>query len=109
MSMNLPEIASDAFAELVASDDVEISTDVDECQIVSDDWTLVLGGDPLTSVIIALDDEDGDAEGLLRDAISEEEFAAMRELDSTVSGQISQLLAGSTDTLANALARILTT
>jgi len=102
------EIAALAFEDLIANGSVEITTENGECHIMGDDWTLVLVDDPLTDALIALDEEDGDPEGLLRDVISEEELAAMRTIDGELSGQLSQLLASSLDELANILADLLT-
>ncbi len=102
------ELASLVFEDLIASGHVEITTENGECHIMGHDWTLVLVDDPLTDAMIALDEEDGDPEGLLRDVISEEEFAAMRYIDGELSGRLSQLLASSLDELANILAEILT-
>ena len=102
------ELANLAFEELIANGRVEVTSDNGECHIMGDDWTLVLVDDPLTDAMIALDEEDGDPEGLLRDVISDEELAAMRYIDGELSGQLSQLLASSLDELANMLAELLT-
>lgn len=102
------ELANLAFEEMIASGAVEIRSQNGECHIMSDDWTLILVDDPLTDAIIALDEEDGDLEGLLRDVISDEELEAMRYIDGELAGQLSALLADSMDELANVLARVLT-
>lgn len=101
------ELANLAFEALVTSGRVDITSKDGECHVMGDDWTLVMADDPLTDAMIALDEEDGDPEGLLRDVIDEDELAAMRYIDGELGGQLSQLLASSLDELANALSRIL--
>ena len=101
------KLIESVFAELIRSDEIEIIGEGDETQLAGDLWTLVLEGDPLRSVMIALDDENGDPAGLLREAMSEDAFAAIRDLDQQIGGSLISLLQKSRDPLAQSLAEIL--
>src|SRR5690554_5462693 len=101
------ELAELAFGVLIDSDDVELISDEGDLHIAGDDWTLVLEGDPVMAVMIALDDEEGAPDAALRAAISEEEFAAMLDLDARLGGELTSLLVASPDILAHTLAEIL--
>lgn len=101
------ELAELAFGALMASEEVELISDDGDLHIAGDDWTLVLEGDPVTSVLIALDDEGDPPEAALREAIGEEAFAAMRDLNGQLSGELVSLLIASPDMLARTLAELL--
>lgn len=101
------EMAELAFRSLIASEEVELISDEGDLHIAGHDWTLVLEGDPVTDVLVALDDESESPEQSLRNAISEEEFAAMRDLDAQMGGELISLLVASPDQLAHTLAELL--
>lgn len=101
------ELAELAFGALIANEEVQLITDEGDLHIAGDDWTLVLEGDPVTGVLIALDDEDGSPEIALREAMSEEAFEAMRDLNGRMAGRLTSLLVASPDALAHALAGLL--
>ena len=101
------ELIDSVLAELIRSDEIEIISEGDETHIAGDLWTLVLEGDPLSSAMIALDDENGAPAGLLREAMSEDAFAAIRDLDQQIGGSLISLLQKSRDPLAQSLAEIL--
>lgn len=101
------ELAELAFLSLIASEDVELISEEGDLHIAGDDWTLVLEGDPVSDVLIALDDETGPPETALREAISEEAFAAMRDLDAQLEGELVSLLIASPDVVASTLAELL--
>lgn len=101
------ELAELAFQNLIASDEVELIKDEGDLHIASDDWTLVLEGDPVTDVLIALENEDGSPEQLLQSAISEAAFASMRDLNGQLEGELVSLLVASPDLLARTLAELL--
>lgn len=99
--------AESAFEALVNSEDVDVVDEDGECQVIADDWTLVLAGDPVSSVLIALDDESGEPEAALRAAIAPVQLGALRELDAQMHGDVSRLLGESPDELARALAALI--
>lgn len=101
------ELAELAFAALLTSEEVELISEDGDLHIVGDDWTLVLEGDPVTDALIALEDEDGSPEKNLREAISEEAFANLRDLDAQMQGELISILGSSPDQLARTLADIL--
>ena len=101
------ELAELAFGALIATDEVEFISDEGDLHIAGDDWTLVLEGDPVTDILIALEDEDGEPETALRKAISEGAFAAMRDLNAQLEGELVSLLIASPDILASTLAELL--
>lgn len=101
------ELAELAFAPLLASEEVEFISDEGDLHIAADDWTLVLEGDPVSDVMIALEEEDGSPEAMLQEAISEEAFAAMRDLDSQLQGALISHLTNSPDLLARTLGDLL--
>lgn len=101
------ELAELAFRDLIASEEVDFISDLGDLHIAGDDWTLVLEGDPVSDVLIALEDEDDDPLDSLRDAISEDAFAAMRDLDAQMQGELTSILGQSPDLLARTLADVL--
>lgn len=101
------ELVELAFGTLIASEEVQLISDEGDLHIAGDDWTLVLEGDPVTDVLVALEDEDGDPETVLREVISEEAFAALRELNGQLGGELVSLLIASPDILASTLAELL--
>lgn len=109
--MPMPESRNEraelAFGPLIEIDEVEFILDQGDLHIAADDWTLVLEGDPVTNVIIAIDDEDGSPEHALREAISEDAFAAMRAMDAQMDGVLIAILNASPDTQATTLAALL--
>lgn len=107
MSNRIEELVEGAFRDLLASGDVELIQDAGELHIAGDEWTLVLEGDPVATVIIALDDETGTPETALTEAISPEALAAMRDLNVSLEGAIISLLTASPDRFANTLAYLL--
>lgn len=107
MPISLLESANVALADLVERDEISLVADADELHIAADDWTLVVAGDPPSSVLIALDDESGDPAHMLADAMTADDIEGLRRLDQLVAGQIHGLLAASPDPLAQALANIL--
>jgi nucleotide-binding universal stress UspA family protein len=108
MPERLRELAELAFQTLITSEEVDLITEDGDLHIVSDDWTLVLEGDPGTDAIIALEDEDGAADVILRGAISDEEFAALRNLDAQLEGELITRLLSPPDVTARTLAELLT-
>ena len=101
------ELAALAFRDLVARDEVEFISEDGDLHIVADDWTLVLEGDPISDVLIALEDEEGSPESALREAISEEALIALSDLNAQLEGDLISLLLASPDILATALAELL--
>lgn len=107
MPTSLHDSASMAFADLLQRQEMNLVDEADELHIIADEWTLVIQGDPPTSVLIALDDESGEPAEMLAAALTQDGQSALRALDSANSGQISMLLAASPDPLAQALATLL--
>lgn len=107
MAERLSELAELAFRNLIASDDVQLIHDDGELHIAGDDWTLVLSGDPVSDVLIALESEDGTPETALRGAINDAALAAMRDLNAQMQGELVPLLANSPDPLARTLSEVL--
>ena len=101
------ELAELAFQNLIASDEVQLIKEDGDLHIAGDDWTLVLEGDPVTDVLIALDDEDGPPEQALRNAINDAEFTSMRDLNGQMEGELTSILLNSPDILARTLAELL--
>lgn len=101
------ELAELAFQDLITSEEVELISEAGDLHIAGDEWTLVLEGDPVADVLIALDSEDGSPEGLLQEAISDEAFAAMRDLDAQMDGDLTALMSQAPDAFARALADLL--
>ncbi len=101
------ELAELAFRNLIASEEVQFIKDEGDLHIAGDEWTLVLEGDPVTDVLIALDDESGPPEEALRSAISEAAFASMRDLDGQLGGELTSILVNSPDLMARTLAELL--
>lgn len=95
------------FQSLIASEVVQMIDEDGELHIAADDWTLVLEGDPLSGVMIALDDENGSPKALLRGAISDDALAAMRDLNANLDGKLAAILDNSPDSLAKALSGLL--
>lgn len=101
------ELAELAFQNLIASEEVQFIKEEGDLHIAGDEWTLVLEGDPVTDVLIALDDENGPAEEALRSVISEAAFASMRDLNGQLEGELISILANSPDLMARTLAELL--
>lgn len=101
------ELAELAFHDLIASEEVDFISDEGDLHIAGDDWTLVLKGDPVTDILIALEDEEGAPEEVLREAISDEAFVSMRDLNGQLEGELVSILLNSPDILARTLAEIL--
>ncbi len=104
MPDSLHTIVQAAFTDLLESGEISLVEEAGELHVVSDDWTLVLAGDPVTGVMIALDDEAGESGTLLDAAISADELAGLIQLDAGTDGSVSGLLSTSPDPLAQALA-----
>lgn len=101
------ELTELAFRDLIASGEVELISDEGDLHIAGDDWTLVLDGDPVTDVLIALDDESGPPEQALRNTIGDTAIAAMRDLNDQLNGELNSILLNSPDLLARTLAEML--
>lgn len=101
------EFAELAFSNLIASEEVQLIKEEGDLHIAGDDWTLVLEGDPVTDVLVALDDEDGPPEQALQNAISEAAFSSLRDLNGQMEGELVSLLIASPDLLARTLAELL--
>lgn len=100
--------AKTAFADQISNDVVGLTDENSELHIIADEWTLVLTGDPLESVLIALDDEQGAPAALLQNTLADDELAAMRDLNNQLDGALQSRLEASPDPLAKALAGLLT-
>lgn len=101
------ELAELAFRNLIASEEVEFIKEEGDLHIAGDDWTLVLEDDPVTDVLIALEDETGSPEQALEAAISDAAFTAMRDLNGQLEGELISILLNSPDILARTLAEML--
>lgn len=101
------ELAELAFRTLIASDEVQLIKEEGDVHIAGDDWTLVLEGDPVTDVLVALEDEDGPPEDALRSAIGDAAFTSMRDLNDQLDGELVSILLASPDILARTLAAML--
>lgn len=107
MASNVHETTSLVFEALIDQEEVDVTEENGETQVIADEWTLVLVGDPLSSVIVALDDESGEPGAALRDALGDNHLAAIRSLDGQLDDEVSNLLAASPDELARALASMI--
>lgn len=107
----MPEITrtalETAFHPMTNGGEVDLITIDKDLHIAGDVWTLVLEGDPVSSVLVALDDEDGEPNSVLQAALGEKGLSAFRDLDAHSEGHLSTLLAESPDPVANALAALL--
>lgn len=107
MSSQIRTQANTAFSSMIATVDVGLIDVDDELHIAGEEWTLVLAGDPVTSALVALDDEDGDPVEALQAVMTGTVFAAMRDLDQAMDGGLISNLQASPDRLAQALAELL--
>lgn len=107
MPDSLNDAIEKAFTALLANGEIDLFDEDDEIHIASDEWTVVLEGDPVADVMVALESEEGDAEELLRNAIREPALRALRELDSMLDGTLIEAMADSVDPLAQSLADVL--
>lgn len=107
MASDIQTVVEQAFAAQLASDEIELGFDDAELHIIADEWTLVLGGDPLSMAMLAVDDEDGEPESVLESVVNEEALAALRDVDGALDGKLDACLNASPDPLTKALARIL--
>ena len=107
MTSSAHDAASSVFEALIENGDIDLVEQVDECQVIADEWTLILTGDPVTSAMVALDDESGEPEAALRAAIYDEQLEAIRLLDGEMDGELSAMLSRSADELARTLAAML--
>lgn len=105
---DLRTVVETAFAQLITDLEVELGVAEGELQIVADDWTLVLDGDPITGVLIAVDDEDQAPNIILDDVLMDDHLAAMRTMNAELDGAVAAALAASPDPLAKELASRLT-
>jgi hypothetical protein len=105
----------EAFGSLVADGAVDIvmieeDAEQDACEVQSDDWTLFIEGWPVSQAWIALDADPASPEELrstLESALSEEDIAALTELDEALAGDVTRALAESGDELSVALAAMI--
>lgn len=107
MPDSLNDAVEQAFSALLANGEVDLFDEDDEIHIAGDDWTVVLEGDPVADVMVALESEEGDAEELLRNAIPEPALKSLRDLDSIFDGTLIETMADSVDPLAQSLAEVL--
>lgn len=102
----------EAFGALVAEGAVDIvmvedDAEQDAVEVQADEWTLHLEGWPVGTAWIALDADVSSPEeyrSTLEGALSEEDLAALSELDEALAGDIARSLAESGDELSIALA-----
>lgn len=105
----------DAFGALVADGAVDIvvleeDAEQDACEVQADDWTLYIEGWPVSQAWIAIDNETASPEEFrttLESTFSEEDLAALSELDETLAGDLARALAESGDELSVALATMI--
>lgn len=107
----MPEITRQAleaaFHPMTNAGEVDLITIDGDLHIAGDVWTLVLEGDPVASVLVALDDEDGEPKTVLQAALGEKGLTALRALNTESEGHLSTLLAASPDPVATALTELL--
>lgn len=107
----MPEITRSAleaaFHPMINAGEVDLITIDGDLHIAGDVWTLVLEGDPVASVLVALDDEDGDPTTVLQSALGEKGLYSLRALNTESEGHLSTLLADSPDPVAAALSALL--
>ena len=107
MASSAHRAAASVFEALIENGDIDLVDQGDECQVSADDWPLIPTGAPVTSAMVALEDESGEPEAALRAAIDDEQLEAIRLLDGEMDGELSAMLSRSPDELARTLADML--
>lgn len=105
----------EAFGGLVAENAVDIVTieedaEQDACEVQADDWTLFIEGWPVSQAWVALDTDVVSPEefrSTLESVFSEEDLAALVQLDEALAGDVARALTESGDELSVALASMI--
>ena len=105
----------EAFGGLVAENAVDIVTieedaEQDACEVQADEWTLFIEGWPVSQAWVALDTDVASPEefrSTLESVFSEEDLAALVNLDEALAGDVARALTESGDELSVALASMI--